>query len=70
VTDTGIGIPVEQLDKIFDSFYCVDKSRSRDLGGSGLGLSIVKSIIEKHKGTIEVQSKTGISTTFTVRLPN
>jgi signal transduction histidine kinase len=69
VTDTGIGIPTEQLDKIFDSFYCVDKSHSRELGGSGLGLSIVKSIIEKHNGTIGVQSKPGVSTTFTVRLP-
>jgi signal transduction histidine kinase len=69
VSDTGIGIPQEQLDKIFDSFYCVDKSHSRELGGSGLGLSIVKSIVEKHNGTIDVQSKLGVSTTFTLRLP-
>lgn len=70
VSDTGIGIGEDQLDKIFDSFYCVDKSRSRELGGSGLGLAIVKSIIEKHNGTIEVQSEPGNFTTFTVRLPN
>ena len=69
VSDTGIGIPKEQVDKIFDSFYCVDKSRSRKLGGNGLGLSIVKSIIEKHNGTIEVQSEPRVSTTFTVCLP-
>ena len=69
VTDTGIGIPEDALDKIFDSFYCADKSRSRELGGSGLGLSIVKSVIEKHSGMIDVQSEPGVSTTFTMRLP-
>ena len=69
VSDTGIGIPTEQIDKIFNSFYCVDKSRSRELGGSGLGLAIVKSIIEKHNGRIDVRSEPGVSTTFTVCLP-
>jgi signal transduction histidine kinase len=69
ISDTGIGIPEDQLDKIFDPFYCVDKSRSRALGGSGLGLSLVKTIIEKHKGEISAKSEAGTSTTFTVTLP-
>ncbi|MCQ6563307.1 sensor histidine kinase [Paenibacillus mendelii] len=50
IFDTGIGIPEDQIDKIFDPFYCVDKSRSREFGGSGLGLAIVKMVIEKHDG--------------------
>jgi signal transduction histidine kinase len=72
VSDTGIGLPDDQLDKIFDPFYCVDKSRSRALGGSGLGLSLAKTIIEKHHGEISAKSEkgeAGASTTFTVTLP-
>ncbi|MFK7692643.1 sensor histidine kinase [Paenibacillus sp. HJGM_3] len=69
IFDTGIGIPEDQLDKIFDPFYCVDKSRSRELGGSGLGLSIVKMVIEKHGGEIQVQSVADVSTTIVIRLP-
>jgi signal transduction histidine kinase len=69
ISDTGIGIPNDQLDKIFDPFYCVDRSRSRALGGSGLGLSLAKTIIEKHNGEIAAKSEAGKSTTFTVTLP-
>jgi signal transduction histidine kinase len=70
IYDTGIGIPEDRLDKIFDPFYCVDRSRSRELGGSGLGLSIVKMIIEKHGGEIKVQSVADVSTTIVIRLPD
>jgi signal transduction histidine kinase len=58
------------LEKIFEPFYCVDKSRSRELGGSGLGLSISKAVIAKHGGQIQVQSETGVATTFSILLPN
>ena len=56
IADTGIGIPDEAKSHIFDTFFSVDKSRSRELGGSGLGLAIVKSIIEKHNGYIYVKN--------------
>lgn len=69
ITDQGIGIPQEDLDRIFERFYAVDKSHSRSLGGSGLGLSIVERIIEKHLGKIDVQSELGKGTTFLVTLP-
>lgn len=69
VSDRGMGIPPEDLDRIFERFYAVDKSHSRSLGGSGLGLSIVERIIEKHGGKIEVESQLGRGTTFTVTLP-
>ncbi len=70
IKDTGVGIPASDLDKVFEPFYCVDKSRSRELGGSGLGLSIVKAIVEKHNGNIEVESIVGENTTFILTLPN
>jgi two-component system phosphate regulon sensor histidine kinase PhoR len=69
VSDTGIGIETEHQVRIFERFYVVDKSRSRRLGGTGLGLSIVKHIAERHGGTVEVRSRPGQGTTFTVRLP-
>lgn len=64
VADNGIGIPKEHLDHVFDRFYRVDKSRSRAQGGSGLGLSIVKHIIDAHKQTINVRSATNLGSTF------
>ncbi|MBS4196991.1 sensor histidine kinase [Lederbergia citri] len=69
VRDTGIGIAEEELQQIFDRFYMGDKSRNRTKSGSGLGLSVVKKIIELHEGTISVQSEIGKGTEFTVRLP-
>jgi signal transduction histidine kinase len=69
VEDTGMGIPVESLPFIFDRFYRVDESRSRASGGSGLGLAIVKALVESHKGRVNVRSKPGSGSTFTVFLP-
>ena len=69
ISDSGIGIPADQLDRIFEPFYCVDKSRSRQLGGSGLGLALVKTIIEKHGGDISADSELGENTDITVTLP-
>jgi signal transduction histidine kinase len=69
VRDSGVGIPPEALPRIFDRFYRVDGARSREAGGTGLGLCIAKTIAEAHQGTIQVQSTPGIGTTFTVRLP-
>ncbi|MBH1939626.1 HAMP domain-containing histidine kinase [Mobilitalea sibirica] len=66
VADNGPGIPAESIDHIFEPFYRVDKSRSKAIGGSGLGLSIVKGIIDKHNGKISVNSKTGEGTIFTI----
>jgi len=68
-SDQGFGVPQDKLDKIFQRFYTVDSALSRKMGGSGLGLSIVETIIEKHFGTISVVSEIGKGTTFTVRLP-
>lgn len=69
VTDTGIGIPKEYIDRVFDRFYRVDKARSRETGGTGLGLSITRSIIIMHKGSIKLYSKENEGTTFTIRVP-
>ncbi|MGA7954025.1 MAG: ATP-binding protein [Gloeobacterales cyanobacterium] len=70
VKDTGIGIPLEHQDKIFERFYRVDPARSRRLGGFGLGLAIARKIAEEHRGTLAVHSVQGAGTTFTVRFPN
>lgn len=69
VEDTGMGIPQDAIEHIFERFYRVDKARSRQAGGSGLGLSIVHELVERNFGTIEVSSKEGEGTIFTVRMP-
>lgn len=69
VKDTGIGISEEHLDRLFDRFYRTDKARSRDKGGTGLGLSVVKSILMAHGSDINVESKVGEGTVFRFRLP-
>lgn len=69
ICDTGIGISEENRQRIFEPFFRVDKSRSREMGGAGLGLSIVKKIIEKHDGTITVSNNNPQGTCFTVELP-
>jgi len=69
VADTGVGIPEESKERIFERFYRVDKSRSRREGGTGLGLAIVKHITELYKGHITLDSKLGEGTTVTVVLP-
>lgn len=69
ISDSGIGVPEEFQDRIFDRFYRVDKARSRETGGSGLGLSITRNVILMHKGAIKLLSKEGEGSTFTVRIP-
>jgi len=69
IIDTGIGIPEEHIDRIFERFYVVNKSRSRKLRGTGLGLSIVKHIVLLHGGKIDVKSEVGKGSKFTITLP-
>ncbi len=69
VSDTGMGIPEDAIGHIFERFYRVDKARSRQTGGSGLGLSIVRTIVRRNRGEIGIQSALGQGTTFTVSFP-
>ena len=69
VRDTGIGIPADQLIKVFDRFYQVDSSQTREYEGSGLGMALAKEFVELHHGKISVESKEGQGSTFTVKLP-
>ncbi|KQX07807.1 MULTISPECIES: sensor histidine kinase [unclassified Leifsonia] len=69
VTDQGVGIPEEDLDRVFERFFRVDEARSRNTGGTGLGLSIVKHAVQNHGGDVRVWSQSGRGSTFTIRLP-
>jgi two-component system, OmpR family, sensor histidine kinase SenX3 len=69
VIDEGVGIPQQDLDRVFERFYRVDRARSRSTGGTGLGLSIVRHVANNHQGTISVESVEGEGTTFVLRLP-
>jgi two-component system phosphate regulon sensor histidine kinase PhoR len=69
VSDTGSGMPSDDLPRIFERFYRVDRARSREVGGTGLGLSIVKHVVERMDGTIKVESRLGKGSTFTIYLP-
>ncbi len=69
ITDSGIGIPESEQERIFERFYRVDPSRSRETGGTGLGLAIVKHAAYHHRGEIKLFSKPGVGSTFTLRLP-
>jgi signal transduction histidine kinase len=69
VSDQGIGIPAGHEERIFERFYQVDGTIRRQYGGSGLGLALVKEIVERHRGTVTVESREGEGTTFRVCLP-
>ena len=69
VRDHGIGIPARDLERIFERFYRVDRSRGRDTGGTGLGLAIVRHVVTNHGGQVDVDSREGEGSTFTIRLP-
>ena len=69
VTDTGIGIPPEEIRRLFERFYRVDKARSRELGGTGLGLAIVKHLVRSHGGDTRVESVLNQGSTFSFTLP-
>jgi two-component system phosphate regulon sensor histidine kinase PhoR len=69
VKDNGVGIPAEHLSRVFERFYRVDRARSREAGGTGLGLAIVRHIVLAHQGTVEVESKADVGSTFRIFLP-
>ena len=70
VTDQGVGIPEDEVERVFERFYRSDPARSRNTGGTGLGLSIVKHVVQNHGGDIRVWSQPGRGSTFTIRLPS
>jgi len=70
VSDEGIGIPEDDHSRVFERFYRVDRARTRGTGGSGLGLSIVRNVVQRHGGSVELYSREGEGTTVTVRLPS
>jgi signal transduction histidine kinase len=70
VADQGVGIPSDELDRIFERFYRIDKGRSRATGGTGLGLAIVRHVAENHGGRVTVESELGVGSTFTISLPS
>ena len=69
ISDSGLGIPEEALPHIYERFYRVDKSRSREIGGTGLGLSVARQIVIMHRGEIDVESTEGVGSVFTIRIP-
>ena len=69
VSDHGVGIPTEEQSRVFERFYRVDASRDRTTGGTGLGLSLVKHIVQRHRGSVSLFSEPGVGSTFTIRLP-
>lgn len=69
VTDSGLGIPESEQERIFERFYRVDPSRSRETGGTGLGLAIVKHVAANHRGEVKLFSQPGVGSTFTIRIP-
>ena len=69
IIDSGIGIPEEDLNRIFERFYRVDKSRTREMGGTGLGLSIAKEILDKNGGSIDIKSQVGKGTEVVIKIP-
>ena len=69
VSDSGVGIPADEQENVFERFYRVDKARSRETGGTGLGLAITRNAILMHRGAIKIYSKEKEGTTFTVRIP-